>query len=87
MKRCARDLTGYEPALVLGHLQPQPHLMVPISMPSNNFARVVPVAVPVYTSRLLSQLTVYAMQFGPLSFSNSNHGWSHEQMHIALTLS
>lgn len=43
--------------------------------------------VPVYTSRLLSQLTIFAMQFGPLLFSNSNHGWSQEQMHVALTLS
>ena len=86
MKIFAHDLTGYKPVL-LGRLQPQPHLMVPISMLSNSLPRVSPLTVPGYTSRLLSQLTVFAVQFGPLSFSNSNHGWSHEQMHIALTLS
>jgi len=56
-------------------------------MLSNSLPKVSPLTEPFYTSRVLSQLTVFAIQFGPLSFSNSNYGWTHEQMYIALTLS
>ena len=35
VKRFTHDLIVYEPTLLLGHLQPQPHLMVTISTPSN----------------------------------------------------
>ncbi len=61
--------------------------MGPILMLSNSLPKVSPLTEPFYTSRVLSQLTVFAIQFGPLSFSNSNYGWTHEQMYIALTLS
>ena len=66
MKRFTRNLAGCEPALLLGHLQPQPHLLGPTSMLTNSLPRVLPLTiphltVPVYTSKLPSQLTVFAM--------------------------
>ena len=61
MQRYAHDLSRYEAAPLLGHLQPQTHLTVPISMPSNNFPRGLHLTVPVHTARLLLQLTVFAI--------------------------
>lgn len=73
MKMFTCNLAGHEPELLLGHLQPQPHLMSATSMLTNSLSRILPLTVPplivpyltvpsltvpVYTSNLLSQHSI-----------------------------
>ena len=92
MKIFTCNLAGHEPELLLGHLQPQPHLMSATSMLTNSLSRILLYHLLLYhillyhlllyqsTHQSCCHSTVFAMQFGPSSFS----GWSHEQMHIAM---